>query len=322
MSDRNPELALSAATAVAHPNIALVKYWGKQGKPGNIPATPNLSITLGTLRTETTVKPAETDQITLNGKVVGDPKISQYLATLRDEFPIPPLSIDSKNNFPTGAGLASSASGFAALTHAIDALCGLDMDPETQSGWARQGSASAARSLMGGYVALTPPMWMAQQLAPAEHWPLAVVVAICDTGKKSVGSTEGMQRSRATSPFFSNWVENAADDFANASDAIAQKDFAQLAAVSELSCLKMHSVMLTSQPTLAYWLPATIAAMECIRQLRSNGTPVFFTIDAGPQVKAVCLPEAVNEVAEALANTAGVLNTLRCSLGPGAYLVE
>ncbi|MGK0261221.1 MAG: diphosphomevalonate decarboxylase, partial [Candidatus Azotimanducaceae bacterium] len=169
------------ATATAHPNIALVKYWGKQDKPGNFPATPSLSITLDTLATETTVVKSDQDSFHLAGSQVKDAKVTKFLAGLRGHFDVPPLAIETQNNFPTGAGLASSASGFAALITAINEECGLGLEVELASEWARMGSASAARSMFGGYVSLVPPLWRAQPTAPASHWPLAVVVAITST---------------------------------------------------------------------------------------------------------------------------------------------
>ena len=309
-------------TAIAHPNIALIKYWGKQDKPGNIPATPNLSLTLSELSTETTLSPADTDELWLNGEQTQDMKVARFLAAVRNHYPLEAVRIDSANNFPTGAGLASSASGFAALVCAINAHLDLGLDAATLSEWARLGSASAARSLFGGYVALIPPQWRAEPIAEASHWPLKVVVGVTSTQKKDISSTKGMSLTKETSPFYSAWVDGAGDDFADAADAIAKKDFEQLAAVSELNCLKMHSIMLTTKPTLAYWNAATVDAMQCIRDLRDQGNGVFFTIDAGPQIKAICLPEAAAEVQRQLEQVPGVLSTTLCGLGPGAYISE
>jgi len=309
-------------TALAHPNIALVKYWGKQDKAGNMPATPNLSITLSELSTVTTISDNDRFQFQLNGEPVDDPKVSALIATMTESFNLPPLRIDSTNNFPTSAGLASSAAGFAALVTAVDAHCKLGMNAALRSEWARRGSASAARSMCSGFVALVPPDWQAQSLAAAEHWPLEVVVAITRQEAKDVSSTEGMERSRITSPFYNQWLRSAGDDYAEASMAIAQRDFEKLAAIAELSCLKMHSLMLTSRPTLSYWTPASVACMDRVRELRSQGEAVFFTVDAGPQIKAVCLPESRAAVAKALADVPGVLEILCSPLGEGARIID
>ena len=308
-------------TAHAHPNIALVKYWGKQEKPGNLPATPNLSISLAGLTTVTHVSDAPSDTFILNSKETSDPKLVRWLEALRGTFDVPPLQIDSGNDFPTSAGLASSASGFAALITAINAHCDLGLNQEMCSEWARVGSASAARSIFGGFVALVPPQWQAIPMAKRDHWPLEVVVAVTSIETKSVNSGEGMERSRLTSPYYNAWVRDATTDFAAASEAIERRDFLSLAAVAELNCLKMHSIMLTSQPTLSYWTPASIACMDRVRSLREEGHDVFFTVDAGPQIKAVCLPASADAVASALSETPGVLEVIRSSLGEGARVV-
>ena len=309
-------------TAQAHPNIALVKYWGKQERSGNFPATPNLSITLAGLTTTTNISKAARDTFVLNDAPADDSKLWRWLETLRGSFDIPPLEIHSSNDFPTSAGLASSASGFAALITAINAFCELGLNEATCSQWARIGSASAARSIYGGFVALMGPLWLAVPIAKKDHWALEVVVAITSTDAKNVSSGEGMERSRLTSSFYSAWLRDAQADFTAASDAIGIKDFTALSAVAELSCLKMHSVMLTSQPTLSYWTPASITCMDRVRSLRSSGHHVFFTVDAGPQIKAVCLSASADAVASALGDVPGVIKIIRSHLGDGARVIE
>jgi len=308
-------------TAIAHPNIALVKYWGKQDRPGNLPATPSLSITLSELVTQTTITDAEQDEFWLNNILVSDTKVADFLEQLRKVYSIPALKIVSSNNFPTGAGLASSASGFAALITAINGHANLGLSPDLLSDWARRGSASAARSIFGGVVVLIPPTWRAAPIFAESHWPLETIVAITSDTKKLVGSTQGMQRSRDTSAYYKTWVNSSSDDFAAAYEAINNRDFEALATVAELSCLKMHSLMLTSIPTLSYWNAATMACMDEVRSLRTQGLAVFFTIDAGPQVKAVCLPKHADAVNQALQKVQGVQRTIRCGMGPGAHVV-
>ena len=311
-----------STTAQAHPNIALIKYWGKQTGAGNMPATPSISITLSDLLTTTQVCDAAKDHIVLNGEEVQDHKVSQWLVALREQLPVPYLQIDTSNNFPTGAGLASSASGFAALITAINQHCALGLNQEMCSDWARLGSASAARSILGGFVALVPPQWLAKPLAPSTDWPLRVVIAITSHDKKAVSSTEGMERSRQTSAFYPAWIRGAVDDYTNAANAVSKRDFALLSTTAETNCLKMHSVMLTSQPTLSYWTPASLACMDTVRRLRAEGSDVFFTMDAGPQVKAVCLPESEAAVAAALSAVPGVLEVQCCGLGGPAGIID
>ncbi len=305
-------------SARAHPNIALVKYWGKSDESANIPATPSVSITLSDLVTETTVETAERDSLVMNGEETADTKIQSFLDLMRTQFDVPPLTIVTDNNFPTGAGLASSASGFAALITALNVHCDLSLDRNQTSIWARRGSASAARSIYGGYVSLSGPEWYARQILTAEHWPLTVVIAIVSEGKKAVSSTRGMRISRETSSFYNAWVASSVDDYRNALEAIDARDFDALARIAESSCLKMHGVMLTSYPTLQYWLEPTLACMNAVRNLREEDIDVFFTIDAGPQVKAVCRSEHTRAVVRALESVPGVVRTLTTGLGQGA----
>lgn len=309
-------------TAVAHPNIALVKYWGKVPDADNIPASPSLSITLDTLRTHTRIETSAADRIILNGKPVADPKITNFLARLRQDRNVPPLTIDTDNNFPTGAGLASSASGFAALITAINTHCQLGLSSEGCSTWARRGSGSAARSLCGGFSTLTEPHWHAQGLLDSAAWPLRVVIAITDSARKSVSSTAGMEGSRLTSPFYAAWLVSTHMAFENAQQAVLTQDFDTLATIAQASALNMHAVMLSSEPPLMYWNAGTMAAIQCVTSLREQGVPVFFTIDAGPQIKAVCQPDAAERVERALRETPGILGVTTTGLGPAAQVID
>ncbi len=324
-----------AATAQAQPNIALIKYWGKRDAALNLPATGSLSITLDALWTRTRVefdKSLRHDELRLNG--AEDPatllRISACLDLLRDRAGRATCArIDTHNNFPTAAGLASSASGFAALVVAADAALGLGLDRRSLSMLARRGSGSAARSLFGGFVCMRTGQRedggdaFAEPLLDAAAWPLAVVVAVTSHTRKSVGSGAGMESSRHTSPFYPAWVSTAATDLAAARAAVQARDFAALADLSEHNCLKMHAVMQTSRPPLLYWNGATVDCMQRIRALREHeGVEVFFTVDAGAQVKAVCRPNAASRVAAALTDIPGVEQVLTSGLGEGARLVD
>ena len=200
------------AVAVAHPNIALVKYWGKRPGRGNVPATPSLSITLDGLTTRTSVDAAAEDTLEINGEQRRDAKVAGLVAALREEFSLPPLRIASCGNFPVGAGLASSASGFAALVTAVNETFSLGLPAGVRGTWARRGSASAARSVFGGFVALDPDAG-ASRVLDRDEWPLEVVVAVTSDAAKAVSSTDGMERSRATSPFYGAWLQSTATDF-------------------------------------------------------------------------------------------------------------
>lgn len=304
---------------MAHPNIALVKYWGKRAGNDNQPASPSLSITVAGLQTTTIVAPAVADSISLNGTPTADPKIERFLANLRTRHRVPPVAIDSRNDFPTGAGLASSAAGFAALITALDAAFELDLTQAERAAWARRGSASAARSLLAGFVAFDPDTDPTlETIAAADDWPLDVIVGVTTTSRKSVSSTEGMERSRRTSPFYGEWIDGNRGDFETARRAVMERDFDALAKVAEASCLKMHAVMLSSAPALVYWNAATVAAIHEIRALADRGESVFFTIDAGPQIKAICQRSSTPAVRRALAEVPGVSAVIEGRLGAGA----
>ncbi|MCX7073158.1 MAG: diphosphomevalonate decarboxylase [Gammaproteobacteria bacterium] len=315
------------AAAQAHPNIALIKYWGKRDVPLNLPVVGSLSITLDTLWTRTTVRFAAelpADRLRLNGREDAKQlrKVSACLDLLRARASTGlRAEVTSYNNFPTGAGLASSASGFAALVLAADAALGLGLPPATLSEFARRGSGSASRSIFGGYVE-----WalgdradgedsVARPILEAAAWPLRVAVAITSTAEKAIGSTEGMNRTADTSPYQRAWIDTQEADLAEARAAIVARDFERLADISEFSCLKMHALAMAARPGLLYWNAATMAAMHEVRRLRAAGVPVFFTVDAGPQVKAICLPSAATQVAAALREIPGVLNVLETGLG-------
>jgi diphosphomevalonate decarboxylase len=222
------------------------------------------------------------------------------------------------------AGLASSASAFAALVIATYECAGETADTLTMARIAGSVSGSAARSLYGGFVELSAGSEDidVRAIAGAEDWPLKVVVAVTETQPKHVSSGEAMIRGAGTSPFYDSWVERQPEDLSVARLAVESRDFERLAAVSEHNCLKMHTVMWTSRPPIVYWNKATIACMEAVRELQRKSEPVFFTIDAGPQLKAVCLPSAEEIVRDTLAGIDGVVNTYSSGLGRGARVLE
>jgi len=317
------------ASAIAHPNVALIKYWGKRDSTINLPATGSLSLTLSGLETRTRVEFSATlqaDQVLVNGQPDSraEARVRRCLDRLRSIAGATCYAkVDSSNDFPTGAGLASSASGYAALVRAAAAALGIEGHAQELANIAREGSGSAPRSLYDGVVILEndTAAIRCRSLSGVSDWPLKVVVAITSHEAKPVGSTEGMERSRTTSPYYPAWLASHPPDLQTAVECIAQRDFERLADVSEHSCLKMHALALSTRPPLVYWNAATLAAMHVITTLRAAGTAVFFTIDAGPQLKAVCLPEAVATVRAALQDCPGVLETLQCGLGQGARVI-
>jgi len=317
------------ARARARANIALVKYWGKSNEALNVPAVGSISITLDGLWSDTEIEfdaDLSRDSLVLDGKEDAGQlrRVTGCLDLLRSEAGVETRArVVSRNNFPTSAGLASSASGFAALVGAAATALGLERTAEELSILARRGSGSAARSVFGGFVAMRVgdaadgSDSYASPLLAAEEWPLQVVIAVTETGAKATGSSDGMRMSAATSPFYRAWVESASADLEAARDAIARRDFSKLAEVAEQSCLKLHALAMTSRPPLLYWNPATLACIGAVRHLQRSGVPVFFTIDAGPQLKAVCLPAAADRVAAELHDVSGVIDVIVTGLGSG-----
>lgn len=315
------------AVAQAQANIALIKYWGKRDHNKNLPAVSSLSVTLDSLRTKMSVEfelGLGSDTLLVNGSPAPamEKRVSQCIDRVAGTERVA-ASIVSEGNFPIGAGLASSASAFAALVVATAGACDKSYATQTLAQLAGSSSGSAARSLYGGIVALTAgdEDIDVQPLLNQHEWPLEVIVAVTEKKAKKLGSGAAMIRGEQTSPFYSTWVERQDGDFETAKDAVLARDFERLASISEHNCLKMHSLMWSSRPPVVYWNSATLSCLESIRSLQSAGHAVFFTIDAGPQVKAVCLPESAAAVMDALQATPGVLSLLHSNLGAGAKLL-
>lgn len=294
--------------AFAPSNIALCKYWGKRDAALNVPVNSSLSVSLGHLGTHTALSRAErSDIIVLNGSDV-DPQtpFGQRLQAYLDLFR--PTSdfyfhINTQNNFPTAAGLASSASGYAALVLALDEFFGWSLDTSALSILARLGSGSASRSVYSGFVQWhrgdrTDGMDSYAEALP-QLWPelrLAVVTVSSDT--KPVSSTEGMKQTVATSTLYNAWPQKATRDIELLRSAIAHNDFDLLGKTAESNALAMHATMIDTQPPVLYWLPETVKLFHQIWELRSRGHSFYFTIDAGPNVKILFLESEVDTITQ------------------------
>jgi diphosphomevalonate decarboxylase len=235
-----------------------------------------------------------------------------------------PGHVQSASNFPAGAGIASSASAFAALTLAACAAVGLSLSERELSALARLGSGSAARSVPGGFVEWSTgerhEESFAWSIAPPEHWALADVVAIVSRQHKAVGSTDGHALA-ATSPLQAGRLAGAAERLAVCRRAVLARDFAALAEVVEADSTLMHAVMMTSRPPLYYWQPATLTLMAEVRAWRAGGLPACFTIDAGPNVHCICEANVAAEVEKRVRDLLGVVDALRAAPGGPARLV-
>jgi diphosphomevalonate decarboxylase len=319
-------------TARANVNVALVKYWGKRDPALNLPATGSISLTLAGLGVEARVAfdGGDRDRLEIDGApAAGEEaaRLTGFLDLLRREARIPSrASVVTRSGVPRGAGLASSAAAFAALALAGSRAAGLRLEPSALSALARRGSGSAARSIFGGFVE-----WhrgdradgrdsVAEPLAGPDHWDVRVVVALVTSARKAVASREGMARA-AESPFYPAWVAGADADLAAARAAIGGRDLAALGTVAERSALAMHAVGLAARPPLLYWRGATVDCVHAVWALRAEGTPAWVTIDAGPQVKVLCAPDAAARVAGVLAAVPGVERVLTCGPGGGAEVV-
>ncbi len=322
---------MNTATAIAHPNIAFIKYWGNRNHMLRLPANGSISMNLAGLHTRTTVTFAPqypADTLTLNGEAVqgaGLERVHAFLERIRRMSGQKWYArVESANDFPTGAGIASSAAAFAALALAGSAAAGLHLDETELSRLARTGSGSACRSVPAGFVE-----WLAGtgdadsravSLAPPEHWALTDCIAVVSTQHKPTGSTRGHTLAE-TSPLQDARVQDAPRRLDLCRQAILQRDFEAFARVIELDCNMMHAVMMTSAPPLLYWEAATLEVMHAVRQWRAEGRPVCYTIDAGPNVHVLCPREHAPQVAAALADLPGVHEVLRAAPGGPARLI-
>ena len=283
--------------AYASANIALAKYWGKRDRALNLPVNGSLSISLGALGTHTTVRAAADDRITLNGTdAAPDSPLHRrtfaFIDLWRRGAP-QPLHVETTNTIPTAAGLASSASGFAALTRALARYWQLDLADSDLSALARLGSGSAARSLWHGFVKWergTRDDGRDSIAAPiASDWQeLRIALVEIDSGAKKTASGDGMNHTTATSPLYAAWPATAQADLAAIEAAIHARDFSALGSVAEANALAMHATMLAARPALCYLQAQTLTTLHRLWQARAEGLEIYATIDAGPNVKILC----------------------------------
>lgn len=296
------------STAVAHPNIALVKYWGKRDRDLNLPSVGSLSLTLDRFTTTTRVDfGVDVDTALINGRTVHGEAANRVFEHLDRVVPgRKPAQVVSENNFPTAAGLASSSSAFAALTLAAAGAAKLDLTSRELSALARQGSGSACRSLWGGFVewrrgvARDGSDSHGVPLAPPDHWDVAMVVAVVDSAKKHTGSREAMLRTQTTSPMYKAWVTSYERDLNQARQAVLDHDLEALGAAMERSTWKMHATSLTADPGIRYIRSASLAVIESVESMRKKGIGAWWTMDAGPNVKVLCEKKDAEDVANRL----------------------
>ena len=313
----------------ARANVALAKYWGKIDERLNLPAVPSVSLTIDALVTETEVRlevGLEVDQVFIDGALCegGDArKVQDFLSLLRARVGSEVhAEVRSTNRFPTASGLASSASGFAALAAVSARAYGLDLSPEQLSALARRGSVSAARSIFGGFVELpggTPgnDSLAARMLHPPSYWDLALVIGLATHQRKAMSSRDGMHASSASSPLYAGWLGSAPRYAFEVREALRTRDIERLGRATEASTFAMHACAWASQPPVRYFRPTTVALLDRVEALRQAGIGAWATMDAGPHVKVLCEGNAVERVSAALREVPGVLEVLVGRPGAG-----
>ena len=316
---------MTSFTATAHPNIALVKYWGKRDEALMLPAAGSLSLTLDAYPTTTTVtldESAGADAFELNGTAatgVARDRVVTFLDLVRSRAGSRARAVvTSRNEAPTAAGLASSASGFAALATAASAAYGLDLDPRALSRLARRGSGSAARSIVPGIA-----VWHAgddeQSFAePLDAPEMRMVVVTVEAGPKKVSSREAMRRTARTSPFYDAWVSSTERSLTEMIAACTAGDFTRIGEITESHALRMHAVIQSTEPPIRYLAPRSIAVLDTVAELRDQGVEAYSTADAGPTVVVLVRPGDAETVAAAV----GEFGAVRIvGPGPGAELI-
>jgi diphosphomevalonate decarboxylase len=321
----------------ASPSLALLKYWGKRNVRRNSPATPSIGVTVGALTTITRVSILfrGSDAVIVNGERQKPERYAPFFRAVRKTLGSEArFHAESRNDFPSRAGLASSSSGFAALAHAcVRAAEAAGRNPTAAPGESGRisagglplsrvseialiGSASAARAVYGGFSFLAEGAAAAEPLFGPDHWPeLRILVAVISPEAKPLSSREAMKRSRLTSPYYRSWIRSARSAAAAAIDALKRRDLERLGEEVRRSYLRMFAVMLASDPPLIYWLPGSVAAIRECEAMRARGIGVWETMDAGPQVKMLCLAGDAPSVTRAIRESGAASQVIESKVG-------
>jgi len=323
---------IGKATAVACSNVPFIKYWGNRDNALRLPANSSLSMNLAGLVTKTTVafdQHLERDEVVIDGepaKGAARARVSTHMDLIRHQAGLRAAArVISHSNFPAGTGIASSASAFAALTVAACAAAGLHRTEAELSALARRGSGSACRSVPGGYTE-----WLmgqgnatsfARSLAPPAYWDLRDIVAVVSREHKAVGSSSGHSLA-VSSPLHAARLLIIPALLTACKRALLARDLEAMGVIMEQDAVMMHAVMMTSRPPLYYWAPATLAIIHALQSWRADGLPVYFTIDAGPNVHLLCEADNAAEVRTRVQALPGVLDVLVSPPGGPAQLAE
>jgi diphosphomevalonate decarboxylase len=320
------------ATAIAPSNIAFVKYWGKKDEVLRLPENGSFSMTLDdVISTKTTVEfnnDFDRDVVLINREEnqKKSARVIKHLDRIRDMAGINlKARVESENNFPSGTGISSSASGLAALSLAASKAAGLDLSEKDLSILARQGSGSACRSIPGGFVEWmdgdTSDTSYAKTIFNKDHWDLMDIVAVVSDGVKDVSSTDG-QKSAGTSPFYETRLKLMPERIKLVKELIQNKDFSGLGKLIEAEALELHSIMLTSYPSLIYWTEGTLKLMKLVKKWRKEeGLEVYFTVNTGQDTHLICQQKDQQKVEAKLKELDFVKEILASKVGGGARLV-
>ncbi len=320
------------ATALASANIAFIKYWGNRDAVHRIPLNDSVSMNLDHATTTTKVEFDEglaEDQVFIGGEEAGAPARERVVAHLDRVRALAKSKaharVESRNTFPTAAGIASSASAFAALSLAATAAAGLTLSEKDLSMLAREASGSASRSVPAGFVEWVtgsePDHSYAVSIAPPEHWDLSDVIAVVSADEKTVGSTEG-HAGAMTSPFLPERLNALPVRFHRVRRALLAKDLALLGPAIEEEAIELHTIAMTSRPPIYYWFPATVAVIQAVLRWRAEGLAAYFTLDAGPNVHLICEAKDAEQVAALAGQVPGVQQVLVNGPGGAARLVS
>lgn len=321
-----------SATAVAHPNIAFIKYWGNRDDALRLPANGSISMNLGMLETKTTVtfsSDLKMDKVAVNGSLLRSEsftRVSNFMGIIRAlSGESRCAEIESQSNFPIGAGIASSAAAFAALAIAGSSAAGMTLSAPELSRLARLGSGSACRSIPAGFcewlTGETDEESIAISIADETHWQLTDLIAVVSAEHKKVGSTSG-HTGASTSPYQPTRVLTAPDRLMDCRNAILKRDFYPLAEISEKDSTMMHAVMMTQTPPLFYWHPVSLDIMKAVMAWREDGLPCFYTLDAGPNVHVICPSSAEFEFKDRLTKIEGIREIIASQPGGAARLIS
>ena len=319
---------MKETTAIAHPNFALIKYWGKEDSNQNRPAMSSISLTVDSMHSKTTIfrnSQSNRHQLFINGDEELD--LSKILPPLTylsqfsksEDY----LVIESHNNFPTSSGLASSASGVSSLVTAYEAHYDLNLDANVRVEACLLGSGSAPRSLFGGFVLMDHNnSYRCTQILEKHEWSLDVLICIVSKEPKKISSREGMEISKETSPIYQDWLDINDKHINLALKAIEERDISSLENVTEKNCKMMHEVMKTSVPSISYMTDVTHSCIKVIESLRSSGHQLFYTIDAGPQLKIICDPRSSKIIKDTIIDKTDVVDVIHAGLGDPPRIIN